>query len=236
MWFAWLWKLISHSIICDLRLSIYSGKWILSSINVLHRQRVLASRISGCLWSKALFHFKTAKLSWKLEWMRKMSAKNKLYLWENLSQWQIFCQRFLIQFFSNFVFALLSKQHEGWLGLASFTASYHASSPPQITIWLASIALWSRECIIETKWKYDVAPEDKQLAFRQMIINFIEVNIYYLVLQIISILYSSQRYFYIISFATYSLDLGYKVLSVAHYLSTEQQWNKSKINAYSIRY
>ena len=33
-----------------------------------------------------------------------------------------------------------------------------------------------RECIIETKWKYDVAPEDKQLAFKQMIINFIEVN------------------------------------------------------------
>ena len=32
-----------------------------------------------------------------------------------------------------------------------------------------------RECIIETKWKYDVAPEDKQLAFKQMIINFIEV-------------------------------------------------------------
>merc|ERR1712001_31509 len=31
-----------------------------------------------------------------------------------------------------------------------------------------------RECIIETKWKYDVAPEDKQLAFRQMIITFIE--------------------------------------------------------------
>ena len=34
-----------------------------------------------------------------------------------------------------------------------------------------------RECIIETKWKYDVAPEDKQLAFKQMIINFIEVNL-----------------------------------------------------------
>ena len=33
-----------------------------------------------------------------------------------------------------------------------------------------------RECIIETKWKYDVAPEDKQLAFKQMIINFIEVS------------------------------------------------------------
>merc|ERR1719500_2077254 len=46
-----------------------------------------------------------------------------------------------------------------------------------------------RECIIETKWKYDVAPEDKQTSFKQMIINFIE------------------RYFYILSFATYALDL-----------------------------
>jgi len=53
-----------------------------------------------------------------------------------------------------------------------------------------------RECIIETKWKYDVAPEDKQLAFKQMIINFIE------------------RYFYILCFATYSLDLGFKDYSI----------------------
>merc|ERR1712012_116673 len=37
-----------------------------------------------------------------------------------------------------------------------------------------------RECIIETKWKYDVAPEDKQLAFKQMIINFIERYFYIL--------------------------------------------------------
>jgi len=50
-----------------------------------------------------------------------------------------------------------------------------------------------RECIIETKWKYDVAPEDKQIAFKTMIINFIE------------------RYFYMICFATYALDLGFQV-------------------------
>merc|ERR1712212_1196768 len=47
-----------------------------------------------------------------------------------------------------------------------------------------------RECIIETKWKYDVATEDKQVAWKQMIINFIE------------------RYFYILSFATYALEHG----------------------------
>ena len=47
-----------------------------------------------------------------------------------------------------------------------------------------------RECIIQTKWKYDVAPEDKQIAYRAMIINFIE------------------RYFYTICFATYALEFG----------------------------
>ena len=47
-----------------------------------------------------------------------------------------------------------------------------------------------RECIIETKWKYDVASEDKQAAYRIMIMNFIE------------------RYFYLICFAKYALDLG----------------------------
>merc|ERR1712088_707932 len=62
-----------------------------------------------------------------------------------------------------------------------------------------------RECIIETKWKYDVAPEDKQLAFRQMIINFIE------------------RYFYILSFATYALDLGFKEYSL-----TFTEWIKER--------
>merc|ERR1711994_1229729 len=47
-----------------------------------------------------------------------------------------------------------------------------------------------RECIIETKWKYDVAPEEKQVVWKQMILNFME------------------RYFYLICFATYSLEVG----------------------------
>ena len=47
-----------------------------------------------------------------------------------------------------------------------------------------------RECIIQTKWKYDVAAEDKQIAYREMIINFIE------------------RYFYTICFAMYALEFG----------------------------
>ena len=45
-----------------------------------------------------------------------------------------------------------------------------------------------RECIIETKWKYDVAAEDKQKAFKAMIINFIE------------------RYFYLICFSMYVME------------------------------
>merc|ERR1719427_159776 len=47
-----------------------------------------------------------------------------------------------------------------------------------------------RECIIETKWKYDVAPEDRQVAFKQMILNFME------------------RYFYLICFSVYALEHG----------------------------
>ena len=47
-----------------------------------------------------------------------------------------------------------------------------------------------RECIIETKWKYDVAPEDRQVAWKQMILNFME------------------RYFYLICFATYARECG----------------------------
>ena len=47
-----------------------------------------------------------------------------------------------------------------------------------------------RECIIETKWKYDVATEDKQVAWKQLILNFME------------------RYFYLICFATYALEFG----------------------------
>jgi len=47
-----------------------------------------------------------------------------------------------------------------------------------------------RECIIETKWKYDVAPEEKQVVWKQMILNFME------------------RYFYLICFATYAQEHG----------------------------
>lgn len=47
-----------------------------------------------------------------------------------------------------------------------------------------------RECIIQTKWKYDVAPEDKQVAWKEMILNFME------------------RYFYLICFATYAREHG----------------------------
>ena len=47
-----------------------------------------------------------------------------------------------------------------------------------------------RECIIETKWKYDVASEDKQVAWKALILNFME------------------RYFYLICFATYALEFG----------------------------
>jgi len=47
-----------------------------------------------------------------------------------------------------------------------------------------------RECIIETKWKYDVAPEEKQVVWKQMILNFME------------------RYFYLICFASYALNAG----------------------------
>jgi hypothetical protein len=43
-----------------------------------------------------------------------------------------------------------------------------------------------RKCIIETKYKYDAATEDKQVVWKRMIINFIE------------------RYFYLICFAAYA--------------------------------
>jgi len=49
-----------------------------------------------------------------------------------------------------------------------------------------------RECIIETKWKYDVAPEEKQVVWKRMILNFM------------------QRYFYLICFGTYSIEVGPK--------------------------
>jgi len=47
-----------------------------------------------------------------------------------------------------------------------------------------------RECIIESKWKYDVASEDKQIGWKSVILDFME------------------RYFYLICFATYALEHG----------------------------
>jgi len=62
-----------------------------------------------------------------------------------------------------------------------------------------------RECIIQTKWKYDVAPEDKQIAYKAMIINFIE------------------RYFYTICFSIYALEFGPQ-----GYPKTFNQWMEEK--------
>jgi len=56
-----------------------------------------------------------------------------------------------------------------------------------------------------------VAPEDKQIAFKTMIINFIE------------------RYFYMICFATYALDLGFQDYSV-----TFTEWIKTKTELISM--
>ena len=47
-----------------------------------------------------------------------------------------------------------------------------------------------RTCIAETKWKFDVSPEERQAAFKVMIISFIE------------------RYFYLICFTMYTLEQG----------------------------
>ena len=47
-----------------------------------------------------------------------------------------------------------------------------------------------RECIMETKYKYDVAPEEKQAVFKERIMNFIE------------------RYFYMVCFSHYNLKFG----------------------------
>ena len=58
-----------------------------------------------------------------------------------------------------------------------------------------------RECIVETKWMYDVATEDKQCVFKAMIVNFIE------------------RYFYLVCFTTYSLKFG-----PAGYQKSFQEW------------
>eukprot|EP00091_Calanus_sinicus_P001441 TRINITY_DN1142_c0_g1_i1.p1 TRINITY_DN1142_c0_g1~~TRINITY_DN1142_c0_g1_i1.p1 ORF type:complete len:325 (-),score=92.24 TRINITY_DN1142_c0_g1_i1:179-1153(-) len=48
-----------------------------------------------------------------------------------------------------------------------------------------------RKCIIQTKYKYDAASEDRQTVWKKMIINFIE------------------RYFYIVCFATYAKENGH---------------------------
>ena len=58
-----------------------------------------------------------------------------------------------------------------------------------------------RECIVETKWKYDVAPEDRQLWFKNMIINF------------------NERYFYLICFCMYAIEHAPK-----GYNKTFQHW------------
>ena len=47
-----------------------------------------------------------------------------------------------------------------------------------------------RKCIIQTKYKYDAATEDRQTHWKRMIINFIE------------------RYFYLICFAIYARQFG----------------------------
>eukprot|EP00096_Caligus_rogercresseyi_P004778 TRINITY_DN1924_c0_g1_i1.p1 TRINITY_DN1924_c0_g1~~TRINITY_DN1924_c0_g1_i1.p1 ORF type:complete len:531 (-),score=159.93 TRINITY_DN1924_c0_g1_i1:105-1697(-) len=62
-----------------------------------------------------------------------------------------------------------------------------------------------RECIIETKWKYDVAPEEKQVVWKRMILNFME------------------RYFYLILFATYATEVGPE-----GFQSSFSQWMNSR--------
>ena len=62
-----------------------------------------------------------------------------------------------------------------------------------------------RESIIQTKWKYDVALEDKQAAYREMIINFIE------------------RYFNLICFSIYCLEFG-----TAGYQKSFEDWIEEK--------
>ena len=41
-----------------------------------------------------------------------------------------------------------------------------------------------RECIMETKWKFDVSPEERQQAYKIKIINFIE-RYFYLILHLV---------------------------------------------------
>ena len=62
-----------------------------------------------------------------------------------------------------------------------------------------------RESIIQTKWKYDVALEDKQASYRAMIIHYIE------------------RYFNIICFSIYALEFG-----STGYQKTFKEWFAEK--------
>ena len=68
--------------------------------------------------------------------------------------------------------------------------SYQRELPHDIIFNIGTGIQNLRECIIETKWKYDVASEDKQVAWKALILNFME------------------RYFYLICFATYALEHG----------------------------
>ena len=52
----------------------------------------------------------------------------------------------------------------------------------------------------QTKWKFDVSPEERQGAFKVMIINFIE------------------RYFYLLCFCMYCLEFGSDGYEVFHFL------------------
>jgi len=62
-----------------------------------------------------------------------------------------------------------------------------------------------RKCIIKTKYKYDAASEDRQVVWKNMIINFIE------------------RYCYVVSFATYALEQ-----SSLGFAKTFADWMKEK--------
>jgi len=62
-----------------------------------------------------------------------------------------------------------------------------------------------RECIMETKWKFDVSPEENQGVYKIMIIDFIE------------------RYFYLICYCMYSMEFG-----SSGYLTSFHDWMESK--------
>jgi len=81
---------------------------------------------------------------------------------------------------------LLAKLPEAKEGKTKIDRLIDLCGPPPKGSGLQNL----RECIIETKWKYDVAPEDRQVVWKQMILNFME------------------RYFYLICFATYAKQHG----------------------------